>query len=254
VSSTQVLDVNSLAESRAFALARLPLSRLLPALLALLVAVAVVLTAPQRLGHSGLLSRQAPASPVGEVEQVVVVAVDVPRGTTLTADMVKVRDWPKNLVPSGALTRVEDAVGRTCLTRLVPDEPVQDARLAPKGAPGGIGPLIPRGMRAVTIQTPNVSVGVGGFVLPRSKVDVLLTVRKEYGGAATTLLQNVEVLAVNDRVEPPADNKMDPKDLRSVTLLVTPPRPPCWPWPRTRARSGCPSATPRTRRSATPRR
>jgi pilus assembly protein CpaB len=177
----------------------------------------------------GITSLRVPALG-GDVDRVVVVAVEVPSGTTLTADMVKARDWPKNLVPAGALKDVDDAVGRTCLTRLVPDEPVQDARLGPKGGPGGIAALIPPGMQAVTIQVPNVSVGVGGFILPRSKVDVLLAVSSNYsvteqafgGGTATTLLQNVEVLAVNDRVEPTADNKMDPKDLRSVTLLVTP--------------------------------
>jgi pilus assembly protein CpaB len=83
-------------------------------------------------------------------------------------------------------------------------------------------------MRAVTIQTPNISTGVAGFILPGNKVDVLLTVSTSGasdptgGGSTMTLLQNVEILAVDQRIEAPQDNKMDPKDLRSVTLLVTP--------------------------------
>src|SRR5262249_53268290 len=66
------------------------------------------------------------------------------------------------------------------------------------------------------------------FVLPGNKVDVLLTVSNHGasdttgGGTTVTLLQNVEILAVDQRVEAPAGNKVDSKDLRSVTLLVTP--------------------------------
>ena len=61
-----------------------------------------------------------------------------------------------------------------------------------------------------------------------NKVDVLLTVSnvsgtdQTGGGSTTTLLQNVEILAVDQRVDVPAENKVDVKEMRSVTLLVTP--------------------------------
>jgi Flp pilus assembly protein CpaB len=42
------------------------------------------------------------------------------------------------------------------------------------------------------------------------------------GGTTLTLLQQVEVLAVDQRVETPADQKVDVTQMRSVTLLVTP--------------------------------
>jgi pilus assembly protein CpaB len=84
-------------------------------------------------------------------------------------------------------------------------------------------------MRAVTIQTPNVATGVAGMVMPGNKVDVMLTVTESGagsdatgGGSATTLLQRVEVLAVDQRVDGPAEHKVDSKELRSVTLLVSP--------------------------------
>ena len=82
-------------------------------------------------------------------------------------------------------------------------------------------------MRAFTIST-NVASGVAGFILPGNKVDVLMTLTaggaKDVtgGGSTTTLLQNVEILAVDQKVEAPADNKVDSTNLRSVTLLVTP--------------------------------
>jgi pilus assembly protein CpaB len=197
-------------------LAGLPLSRLVPALLVLLVAV--VLTVPQRLAHSGLLRKQPPARE-GEVEQVVVVAVDVPRGTRLTEDMVKVRDWPKGVVPPGALKNVDDAVGRTCLTRLVPDEPVQDARLTAKGVPGGIAALIPKGMRAYTVQTPSLAAGVA----PGQRVDVLLTVgrgeKHPIDFRTFTLLKGVQILAVEGPRRQPDGRLLHWDSL--VTLLVS---------------------------------
>jgi pilus assembly protein CpaB len=83
-----------------------------------------------------------------------------------------------------------------------------------------------RKRRALTIQTPNVASSVAGFILPGNKVDVLLTVTgqgiNDGGGTTLTLLQAVEILAVDQRLEAPSDNKVDTKDLRSVTLLVTP--------------------------------
>src|SRR5262249_16169427 len=111
----------------------------------------------------------------------------------------------------------------------VKGEHVLDAKLAGKGAGRGLAALIPKGMRAFTIQTTSVVAGVAGFVLPGSRVDVLLTVSSQGGnndqtggGTTTTLLQGVEILAVDQRLQAPAENKNNLKELQSVTLLVTP--------------------------------
>src|SRR5262249_46550409 len=152
----------------------------------------------------------------------------IPRGTMVSAEAIREREYPKDLVPAGAITRLEDAVGRVVFIPLAKEDPLVDSKLAAKGAAGGLAPLIPKGMRAFTIPTPNLESGVAGFVLPGNRVDVLLTVSNPGnnddtgGGSTTTLLQNVEILAVDQRVDAPAENKVDPKDLRSVTLLVTP--------------------------------
>ena len=86
-------------------------------------------------------------------------------------------------------------------------------------------------MRAFTIQTPTIATGVAGFVLPGNKVDVLLTVKEVGGGTdarggTIILLQHLEILAVDQRMgpEPATLEKVSgaAKELRSVTLLVTP--------------------------------
>jgi pilus assembly protein CpaB len=174
------------------------------------------------------LRKQDQAAPASDAVPVVVVTADVPRGALVTADMLKTRDWPKDLVPPGAVTRPEDAVNRVALNPLVKDEELLDGKLAPLGSGRGLTAMVPDGMRAFTIQTPNVASGVAGFILPGNKVDVLLTVNggggndPTGGGSTTTLLQNVEILAVDQRMTAPSDNKVDPNQLRSVTLLVTP--------------------------------
>jgi pilus assembly protein CpaB len=153
---------------------------------------------------------------------VVVAVEDIPRGASLTAGLVKTRDYPRGMQPPGTLAKVEDALDRAVFIPMVKGEPVLDGKLAPKGAKRGMAALVPNGLRAFTIHTPSVAAGVAGFVLPGNKVDLLLTVEGKRGSVTTTLVQNLEILAVDQRIDAPADNRVDPNQLRSVTLLVTP--------------------------------
>ena len=159
---------------------------------------------------------------------VVVAVVDLPRGASITPEAVKIKEFPRDLVPAGALSKLEDAVNRGIFVPLTKDEPILESKLAPKGAGRGLSALIPSGMRAYSVKVPDVAQGVAGFILPGNRVDVLLSLGEisgtnETGGGSTiTLLQNVEILAVDQKMDAPSDNKVDTKDLRSVTLLVTP--------------------------------
>ena len=159
---------------------------------------------------------------------VVVAVVDLPRGASITPEAVKIKEFPRDLVPAGALSKLEDAVNRGIFVPLTKDEPVLESKLAPKGAGRGLSALIPSGMRAYSVKVPDVAQGVAGFILPGNRVDVLLSLgeisgtNETGGGSTTTLLQNVEILAVDQKMDAPSDNKVDTKDLRSVTLLVTP--------------------------------
>jgi pilus assembly protein CpaB len=161
------------------------------------------------------------------VKAVIVAKVEIPRGTTITAEFIESRPYPKGMLPEGTIASPADAVGRTVMNHLVKGELLLDAKLAPKGAKGGIASLIPPGMRAIAIQIPNVATGVGGFVLPGNRVDVLVTMnddqREIRGNLSTlTLLENVEIIAVDARIDAPAENKVDAKEMRSVTLICSP--------------------------------
>jgi pilus assembly protein CpaB len=147
-----------------------------------------------------------------EIVAVVVAAVDVPRATQLTAEHVRLCDWPKGLVPKGAVMKLEEAIGHVTVGPVLAEELILQPKLTSKQAKGELATLVPVGMRAYTIQASRVASNVAGFILPGNQVDVLLNLRgsrddETGGGSTTTLLQAVEVLAVDQRLEGPEENK-----------------------------------------------
>ncbi len=167
--------------------------------------------------------------PIREVEvasvQVVVAKSNLPVGTLITADMVTVVPWPqRNQVP-GAFATVDAVVNRGVVMPVGENEPITESKLAPVGAGGGLSPTIPAGMRAVSVKV-NEVIGVAGFVVPGSRVDVLVTVAPAGGNSASitrAVVSNVEVLTSGtrfDQEKAKADGKPIPATV--VTLLATP--------------------------------
>jgi pilus assembly protein CpaB len=190
----------------------------------MIVTLALVFGGAAAVGVHALTAHSEGPRPHVELVPVVVAAQNIPRGDMIRAGLVRTRNYPKDMVPAGAITTVQDAIDRAVFIPLISDEPVLDTKLAPRGAGRGMAALIPQGMRAFTIHTPSVASGVAGFILPGNKVDVLLTLDSKGSSVTTTLLQNLEILAVDQRIDAPAENKVDASSnqLRSVTLLVTP--------------------------------
>lgn len=172
--------------------------------------------------------RGAASSASAATVQLLVTQEDIPRGGQITDLNVALQEWPSELVPEGAATTLEDVLDRSVVIPLVKGETLNDKKLAPKSAGLGLASLVPDGMRAFTIRTPDVVTSVAGFVLPGNKVDVLLTLKQlsqddpTGGGATITLLQNVEILAVEQNLGNSQEQKTNPKELTSVTVLATP--------------------------------
>lgn len=160
--------------------------------------------------------------------RVAIASANAGRGAVLTREMIRIEYWPSNAVVSGLHDEHADVVDRCVLHPIEAGEPILEFKLAPLQAGSGLHSMIPSGMRAFTIKTTDTA-GVAGFVLPGSRVDVLLNMlerssssHKHGGGITITLLQNVEVLAVAQQLEAPSENRVDLDELKSVTLLVTP--------------------------------
>lgn len=153
--------------------------------------------------------------------EVAVATQDLPVGTILKPEDVKLVDWPSGSVPEGYATSKEEVVGRGVITAVRTNEPLLASKLARKEAGGGLPITIPEGMRAMSVRV-NEVIGVAGFVLPGTHVDVLVTLSE--GGASNArteiLLQNVTVLSAGQQIQQDQDGK--PKTVPVVTLMVTP--------------------------------
>jgi pilus assembly protein CpaB len=154
-------------------------------------------------------------------KQIVVAAKALPAGATIDRESVKLRSLPESAVPTGGFVRVEDVLERPVVSPIQPDEPVVEARIAAKGSGMGLAPLIPPGMRAISVRVNDV-VGVSGFVLPGMRVDVLVTGRppNQQDTVTRTVLQNIAVLSAGQSIQ--TDGKSQSMIVPVVTLLVDP--------------------------------
>jgi pilus assembly protein CpaB len=155
--------------------------------------------------------------------RVVVAAANLTLGDELGADDVRVIEWPANSVPASAFRTTDEVVGRGVIAPIVEHEPILPDKLASKDAGAGLPPAIPQGKRALSVSV-NEVVGVAGYVLPGTRVDVLATVNPSQNQTEVTskvILTNVPVLAAGTRIERDGtDNK--PIAVTVVTLLVDP--------------------------------
>ena len=172
------------------------------------------------------LARQWEPQPTEPTVAVVTMAADVARGDRILDSSLTVSRWPKSRVPADAVLDRDGTIGRVALVPLIAGQPIFQSFLAPVNAVPGLASLVPEGMRAFTIRTPTIASGVAGFVLPGNHVDVLLTVGGvTFHSTATitvTLLQSVEILAVDQSMDADEVPPSRTTQLKSVTLLVTP--------------------------------
>jgi pilus assembly protein CpaB len=168
----------------------------------------------------GLASGPPPAADDERVD-LVVAARPLTVGMTVSAEDVKVVKVPKAAFPKGGFSSIEEIALRPVISNILLEEPVLDGRLASKGSGSGLAPVIPAGMRAVSVRVTDV-VGVAGFVQPGLKVDVLVTGRPPRGESpvTSTVLQNIVVLSSGTTLAP--DARGQAISAQSVTLLVTP--------------------------------
>jgi len=155
--------------------------------------------------------------------EVVVAAMDLPLGTKIEVGEVKTARWSADSLPEGSYTDPRQVIGSFVKNSLVANEPIVQSKLFTGDKTAGVMPLlIPFGMRAVSVPVDEVS-DVAGFVLPHTRVDVLVATQEGSGGGdkafSKVILQNVEVLAVAQEVE---QKKDEPQIVKVVTLLVTP--------------------------------
>jgi pilus assembly protein CpaB len=191
---------------------------------AVVVGIAVLLAAVASLGMYRIVSRMPVAA--AEVRSVDVVVAQHPLklGTRVTPDHVKVVKWPAETPMEGAFAKIEDVVNRGVIAPMAENEPLTNAKLASLEAGAGLPPSIPPGMRAVSVKV-NEVVGVAGFVVPGTRVDVMVTLTNRQQGQESmtrVVVSNVQVLTAGTRYDQENAKEGTPIPSTVVTLLVTP--------------------------------
>jgi len=196
---------------------------------ALIIAIGTAMAA--RSMFAGASAPQAEAAPVEQGPKVLVAKRGLPIGTIITADAIGYQLWPKEMVQDAYFIDGEAdmnlLLGTVVRHGITAGEPVTQGSLVSPGDRGFLAAALSPGMRAITVPV-SAKTGVGGFVFPGDRVDMLLTqtVSGEDTSLKTTetILRNLRVLATDQSTESTTtqDGKTVVRAVRTVTMEVTP--------------------------------
>jgi pilus assembly protein CpaB len=153
--------------------------------------------------------------------EIVVATRDLQVGAKIEDRDVRLASFPAENLPDGVFRSKTRVIGRGVVLPIAKGEFILPTKVAGENAGSGMPALIPPGMRAVSVRV-NEVVAVAGFVVPGTRVDVLLT--GSPGGTSdnqtTTVLENIAVLAAGQQLGRNAAG--DPQTVPVITLLVSP--------------------------------
>lgn len=152
-------------------------------------------------------------------QTVLVVAQPIAPNSVITAEQVVVQSRPAMFVPEGSLLDAKEAVGKVAKVAMVPGETVIENKLLTPGAEIPLPFTLAPGKRAITVAVDEV-VGVAGFLMPGTLVDVISTLDVDGLPTTNVILQKIQVLAIAQD----AAKKDNPqaKVVSSATLAVAP--------------------------------
>jgi len=170
---------------------------------------------------------QPTTAPARVAEAKILVAKrDLHVGTILKPEDIAWQAWPEKGVSEAyfksGTDKAQSLNGKVVRVPLTKGEPVTRSSIVAQGDRGFMAAILGTGMRAVTIKLSATS-GIGGFVFPGDRVDVILShalevSRSEKYQIAETVFQNVRVLAVDQKSS--SDDKA--KVAKTATIEVTP--------------------------------
>ncbi|WBY17578.1 Flp pilus assembly protein CpaB [Erythrobacteraceae bacterium WH01K] len=201
-------------------------------LAALIIAVGTALAARSLFADAAAPQVEA-AAPVPQGPKVLVAQRALPTGTIITADAIGFQQWPEELVQQAYFIEGESDISKLLGTvvrhPVTAGEPVTQGSLVAPGDRGFLAAALGPGMRAITVPV-SAKTGVGGFVFPGDRVDLMLTQAVEGGDdggalrATETILRNLRVLATDQSTtqETNEAGRTVVRAFRTVTLEVTP--------------------------------
>lgn len=184
-------------------------------LVAALLAVVSATLAFVYLQENATSSVSTPVQPM--TVSVLTAAQEIPAQATIRAEMLALRDIPREAVVDGAYRTADDVVGTVARYPLAAGEQVTPVKVSPGRQAVGLAAAVPEGLRAMAISA-SVVVTAGGLLQPGDRVDILAVVAADSEATDVTgrvgdavsvvLVEDAEVLAVAQRlidlVPPPA--------------------------------------------------
>jgi pilus assembly protein CpaB len=192
-------------------------------LIGLMLAVVAV------VGVNRMLGRQPEVQASFKISSIVVAKQNLAFGTELAKTELTVREWPADSLPQGSFATLDDLLGdgkepRVVLKPIVQGEPVLMSKISGFGEKATMSTVLPQGKRAFSIRVNDIS-GVGGFLVPGDRVDVLLTRQIEEKNSdkldqvTDIILQNIVVRGIDQSAD---EDQNKPQVVKSVTVEVSP--------------------------------
>ncbi len=200
---------------------------------ALVIAVITAVMAKNMFTGAGAeQAAAAPAVPLGP--KVLVARKSLPVGTIIDAESLAYQAWPQELVQGAYYTEgspdgnVAKMIGTVVRNPITAGQPITKGALVGPNDRGFLAAALGPGMRAVTVPV-SVTSGVGGFIFPGDRVDMVLTQTVSGGGegaplrVSETIVRNLRVLATDQRIDGKnAEGKTEVKTFATVTFEATP--------------------------------
>lgn len=190
------------------------------------IGIALVTTVLIYQWLAGQQGSEPEAQPVVEIDgsEIAVASADVPWGTPLTEEFIRVVAYPEDGLPVGHFKKVEDLKGRVVLANLKKNEPIMESKLAPIDVTtGGVSAVMDPQKRAMAVKV-NEVVGLPGFIKPGDRVDVMVTLtrpgQQKDPQITKVVLENMLVLATGTQMER-TNNEEEPKAVKVITLEVS---------------------------------
>ncbi len=185
----------------------------------ILIVVSLLLAvAAAWVANRWLIAQSASSDNGPSTTSVMTAAIAIPLGTKIEARHVAAIQMLEDTAPDGAYRDAAAVEGKIALSEIMKGEILLAARFADQGAGSTLAAVVGENMRAVSVRVNDV-VGVGGFLLPGNRVDVVAAYRDRQDTLSETVVQNVKVLAVDQSA---SNDKNEPVVVRAVTLEVTP--------------------------------
>jgi pilus assembly protein CpaB len=178
------------------------------------------------IGISQVLDRNAKQPATAETTPIYVALHNINLGDPIDAAMVSLQEWPKDRIPPGAISQLDELEGRRPRATIIQGEPILEAKLLSPGQLADPITSIPKGFRLKTISV-DAEKSAAGLLSPGDRVDVELFVKRdERNGieAAKTkvILQNIRVFAVDQTVQRSPDGGEERTVAKTISLLLTP--------------------------------